>query len=114
MHDDDEPLRNTETLPAFAAVIRGQAMITGFSTGAGFSFHYLDILCSALLALPALEHLLFGHYNGQGPEEGQYLESMIKLLQTPTLRRVSFESVVFTKHPLPSCSQGIERKVGNH
>jgi hypothetical protein len=35
-----------------------------------------------------------GH--GDGPEEGQSLESMVGLLQSPTLRKVEFESVEFT------------------
>jgi hypothetical protein len=36
------------------------------------------------------------HHDSEGPEEGQYLECTVKLLQSPTLRRVYFESVVFT------------------
>jgi hypothetical protein len=89
-------LWDTETLPFFAGVIHGQAMIAGFSTGQGFYFDCLGILCSALLTLPALDNVQFQHYDGQGPEEGQSLESMIQLLQSPTLREVYFESVVFT------------------
>jgi hypothetical protein len=81
---------------ALAEAIHGQAMITGFITGNTFPFHCLDILCSALLTLPALENISFGQLAGQGPEEGQSLESMIKLLQSPILRDVKFDFVDFT------------------
>jgi hypothetical protein len=96
MRDHAPLLWDTETLPTFAGIIRGQAMITGFSTGAAFAFDCLDILCSALLTLPALEIVSFEQRAGQGPEEGQSLESMVKLLQSPTLREVRFQSVAFT------------------
>jgi hypothetical protein len=79
-----------------AEVIHGQAMITGFDTGAGFPFQYLDILCSALLTLPALTNVSFGQRDGQDPEEVQSLESMVELLQSPSLREVVFENVEFT------------------
>jgi hypothetical protein len=85
-----------EALSAFAEVIRGQAMITGFSAGDAFHFGCLDFLCSALLTLPALEKISFQHDDDQGPVEAQSLESMVKLLQSPSLRDVEFESVVFT------------------
>jgi hypothetical protein len=49
----------TESLPVFAGVIHGQAMI-GF-TGEGFPFECLDMLCSTLLTLPALENVAFDH-----------------------------------------------------
>jgi hypothetical protein len=96
--EDDEPLLwNTEALPAFARAIRGHAMITGFSTGNGFHFDCLDILCSALLTLPALTNVSFEQLDdNEGPQEGQSLESMIELLQSPSLREVRFNSVVFT------------------
>jgi hypothetical protein len=74
-------------------------MITAFSTGAGFPFHCLDILCSALLTLPALEQVSFDHCDGAGPEERQSLESMLELLQSPSLREVEFASVDFTQTP---------------
>jgi hypothetical protein len=93
---DDALLWDTAALPAFARAIHGQAMITGFRTGDGFPFHSLDILCSALLTLPALENVSFEHIAGQGPEEGQYLQSMVKLLQSTSLREVEFVDVVFT------------------
>jgi hypothetical protein len=96
MQDHSLLLWDTAALPVFARTIHGQAMITGFSTGNGFPFHCLDILCSALLTLPALENVSFEQLDGQGPEEGQSLESMVKLLQSPTLREVVFMSVVFT------------------
>jgi hypothetical protein len=98
MHDNDALLWNTEALPVFAGAIHGQAMITGFSTGDGFPFHCLDLLCSALLTLPALENVSFEHIAEQGPEEGQSLESMIKLLKSPSLREVTFVSVDFTNN----------------
>jgi hypothetical protein len=97
IEDNEAPqLWHTETLPAFARVIRGHAMITGFSTGNRFPFHCLDILCSALLTLPALKEISFMHDDGQGPEEAQSFESMVKLLQSPSLRVVEFESIIFT------------------
>jgi hypothetical protein len=85
-----------ETLQDFARVIHGQDMITAFQTGGGFQFRCLDILCSALLTLPALTNVTFEQRGGQGPEEGQSLESMIMLLQSPSLREIRFVSVVFT------------------
>jgi hypothetical protein len=85
-----------EPLPTITRLIRGNAMITGFSTGGGFPFHCLDILCSALLTLPALQDIYFQHRDGLGPEEGQSLESMVKLLQSPSLREVKFAQVDFT------------------
>jgi hypothetical protein len=93
---DNALLWDTAALPTFARVIHGQSIITGFSTGEGFPFHSLDILCSTLLTLPALENVAFEHIAGQGPEEGQSLESMVKLLQSPSLRNVYFELVAFT------------------
>jgi hypothetical protein len=93
---DDVLLWNTEALPVFAGVIRGQAMITGFRPGNKFPFQYLNILCSVLLTLPALENVSFEHIDGEGPEEGQSLENMVKLLQSPSLREVTFQSVAFT------------------
>jgi hypothetical protein len=96
MQDGTILLWDTETLPAFGRAIHGQAMIRGFSTGGGFHFNCLDILCSTLLTLPALTNVTFEHYDDEGPEEGQSLESMVKLLQSPSLRTVKFESVVFT------------------
>jgi hypothetical protein len=86
----------TAAVPVFARVIQGQSVITGFSTGDAFPFHCLDILCSALLTLPALEDIMFGQISGQGPVEGQSFESLVKLLQSPTLRKVQFDDVVFT------------------
>jgi hypothetical protein len=49
-----------------------------------------------LLTLPALEKICFQHGDDQGPEEGHSFENMIKLLQSPSLREVEFESVDFT------------------
>jgi hypothetical protein len=94
--DDFAPLWDHTVLPVFYGVIQGQAMITGFSTSDGFYFDGLDVLCSALLTLPALENVSFEHFRGEGPEEGQSLESMVKLLLSPTLREVTFKFVVFT------------------
>jgi hypothetical protein len=93
---NNAPLWYTEMLPTFAGVIRGQAMITTFMTGDGFPFRCLDTLCSALLTLPALENVCFDRLDGEGPEEVQALESMIKLLQAPHLRKVQFNSIDFT------------------
>jgi hypothetical protein len=45
MGSDALRLWDTEALPLFAGAIHGHAMITGFSTGDGFSFSCLDILC---------------------------------------------------------------------
>jgi hypothetical protein len=96
MRDESPQVWDTEALPAFAAVIHGHAMITGFSTGNLFPFHCLDILCSALLTLPALESVSFEHLDDEGPVVGRSFECMIKLLQSPALRKVEFVSVVFT------------------
>jgi hypothetical protein len=90
------PLWDIAALPVFARVIHGQAMIKEFITGDGFQFDCLDILCSALLTLSALKNVSFEHFDGQGPEVGQYLESIVKLLQSPTLRDVEFLSIVFS------------------
>jgi hypothetical protein len=54
------------------------------------------MLCSALLTLPALQNVYFEHDDGEGPEEGQALESMIKLLKSPTLQVLKFDYVDFT------------------
>jgi hypothetical protein len=93
---DHTPLWDTEALPAFAGAIHGQVMITGFSTGDGsFPFRFLNILCSTLLTLPALENVEFHGIDYHGTDEGQYLEGMVELLQSPTLRVVKFRSVSF-------------------
>jgi hypothetical protein len=101
MQDGAYRLWDRRTLPAFAGVIHGDAMITGFSTGNYFPFWSLNILCSALLTLPALTNVSFkqdySSYSLQGPEERQSLESMVRLLQSPPLREVHFKYVVFTK-----------------
>jgi hypothetical protein len=94
--DDQRSLWNLDSLPLFAGAIHGQAMIKGFNTGNAFPFGCLDILCFALLTLPALENVMFKHYDSDGPEEGQSLESMVKLLQSSILRKVHFDSVDFT------------------
>jgi hypothetical protein len=96
MEDDSPLLWDAEALPVFAEVIHEHAMITGFSTGIGCPFHCLDILCSALLTLPALEKLYFDQFDYEGPEEERSLESMVKLLQSPSLRKVTFKTVVLT------------------
>jgi hypothetical protein len=49
-----------------------------------------------LLTLPALTNVAFEYLAGEGPEEGQSLDSMLELLQSPSLRKVEFESVNFT------------------
>jgi hypothetical protein len=97
-------LWDTDALPAFAGAIHGQAMITGFSTPEGLSLNQLNHLCSSLPTLPALEFILFrsiSYENEQvrhnrDEEEGQTLESLVELLQSHTLKTVSFKSVVFT------------------
>jgi hypothetical protein len=96
MQDDGLSSWNPEVLPVFARAIHGQAMITGFSTGAQFPFHCLDILCSTLLTLPALENVSFNDITDQRAEDGQSHESMVKLLQSPVLRIVEFEDVSFS------------------
>jgi hypothetical protein len=103
-------LWNTEALSVFAGVIHGQAMITRFSTGDRFPFHCLDTLCSALLTLPALTNVSFEQRDGQGPEEGQSLESMIKLLQSPSLREVKFESIVFTSTLSQAVAKALKKR----
>jgi hypothetical protein len=94
--EDGAPRTWGETLPDFFKVIHGQAMITGFCTGNAFPFRCLDILCSTLLTLPALESLSFEQDDGEGPEEGQSLESLVKLLKSPSLREVEFDYIDFT------------------
>jgi hypothetical protein len=84
-----DPLLCYIAAPVFD-VLRGQAMITQFDTGVRFPFRCLDTLCSTLLTLPALESVTFQHMAFQGTEEGQSLESMVRLLQSPALRRVKF------------------------
>jgi hypothetical protein len=101
MQDEASLLWDTDALPAFAGAIHGQAMISTFSTGNAFTFDCLDILCSALLTLPALENVHFEQPehddgDGEGPEEEQSLESMVKLIQSPTLQQVNFECIDFT------------------
>jgi hypothetical protein len=103
-------LLGMEALPAFAEVIHGQAMITGFSTGYSFHFDCLDTLCSALLTLPALKMISFEHDDGQGPAEENSLESMIQLLQSPCLRRVCFDSVVFTNTFSQAVANALEQR----
>jgi hypothetical protein len=107
---DDNPhdLWDAETLPNFAEAIRGQAMITEFGTGNVFSFDCLDILCSALLTLPALESVVFEHREWYGPEDGQYLESMVKLLKS--LRKVKFEGVVFTNSLCQAVARALQER----
>jgi hypothetical protein len=64
---DDAPLPwDTGALQVFAEVIHGQAMITEFETGADFPFQCLDILCSALLTLPALKKLYLSNEMAPG------------------------------------------------
>jgi hypothetical protein len=96
MDDHATLLWNRAALPGFAGAIHEQAMITGFNTGNGFPHHCLDILCSALLTLPVLEIVSFEQLESHGLEEGQSLVSMVKLLQSPSLREVKFKSVAFT------------------
>jgi hypothetical protein len=110
MQDGAVRLWDTETLPTFAGVIRGHPMIKSFSTGAGFPFHCLDILCSALLTLPALESISFEQLYDEGPEEGQSLESMVKLLQSPSLREVNFISLDFTNTLSQAVAKALKEK----
>jgi hypothetical protein len=112
---DNAPLLwHPEALPAFAKVIHGHAMITGFNAGdLSLPFQRLDILCSALLTLPALENVSFGQLDSQGPAEGPSLESMAELLQSPVLRQVAFESiesVVFMNSLLQALAKALEER----
>jgi hypothetical protein len=84
-------------------------MITEFSATDGFPFHCLDTLCSALLTLPTLEKISCTQLTGEGLKEGQALESMVRLLQAPSLRQVIFGFVAYTN----TFSQAVA-KVGNH
>jgi hypothetical protein len=74
-----------------------------------FNFQ-LDILFRLVVTLPALKMF---HSIHSTPvlmtEEGSTLESMIELLQSCTLRKVTFTSVVFTNNPSKCSSQGIEK-----
>jgi hypothetical protein len=90
--------RNLERMQVFTGVIHEQAMVTGFTIGHCFPFHCFDTLCCTLLTLPALENVSFSHMyrNGQDMEEGQSLESVVQLLQSPALRQVKFYSVSFS------------------
>jgi hypothetical protein len=85
-----------DVLPAFSRAIHGQGMITEFSPGEEFPFDSLDVLCSTLLTLPALENVSFDHITDQGTADGQSLVSMVKLLQSPILRVVKFGHVSFS------------------
>jgi hypothetical protein len=98
-------VRHPEALPGFVGVIRGHTMITGFCTGSGFPFHCLDMLCSALLTLPALDRIEFETLAGEGPEEGQSLDSVVQLLQSSALRHVEFYSISFSN----SLSQAVAK-----
>jgi hypothetical protein len=110
MQDGAVRLWDTETLPTFAGVILGHAMI---STGAGFPFHCLDILCSALLTLPALESIYFEQLDDEGPEEGQSLDGQAATITCSSRSRFYISD--FTNALSQAVrSQGIERKVGNH
>jgi hypothetical protein len=104
------PLWYREALPGFAGVIHGQALLRRFKTGDGFPFDCLDILCPALLTLPALENVSFGHIGGEGPEEGRSLENMVKLLQSPTLRNVTFGYVDFTNTLIQAVAKALEER----
>jgi hypothetical protein len=110
MHDNDGLLWNIEAPTAFAGVIHGQAVITGFRTGEGSRFRCLDILCAALLTLPALQNISFDEFDGQGPEEGQFLESMTKLLQSPSLRVDTFRDVVFTNTLCQAIAEALKER----
>jgi hypothetical protein len=83
------------TLPAFAKAIHGHNMITDFDAS-DFPFRCLDIMCSALLTLPALVRFSFTCYGLSPGEEVQSHESVLQLLQSPILRNVEFEFVNFT------------------
>jgi hypothetical protein len=96
MHNCAHDLWDALALQALARVIHGHAMITGFVTGNAFPLHCLDMLCSNLLTLPALENVSFEHDDDEVSEEVQFLESMVTLLQLPTLREVGFRSIDFT------------------
>jgi hypothetical protein len=89
-------LGDQETLPVFAGVIHGQAMITGFSTREEFPLDCLDLLCPTLLTLPALENVSFRDIADQDTEDGQSLENMVQLPQSPVLRVVKFDNVSFS------------------
>jgi hypothetical protein len=89
-------LQYPEALPGLARVIRGQTMITGFSTGEGVPYQCLDTVCSTLLTLPALRNVSFNSIDEQDTEEGQSFESVIQLLRLPTLRQVEFLVFTFT------------------
>jgi hypothetical protein len=99
-----------ESVQIFAGSIRGNAMIESFSTGTAFAFDCFDNLCSALLTLPALEIVSVAHDDDEGPEEGQSLESMVKLLRSPTLRKVEFAAVDFTNTLSRAVAKALEEK----
>jgi hypothetical protein len=101
-------VRYPEALPGLARVIRGQTMITGFSTGEGIPYHCLDLLCSILLTLPALENVSFLYIDG--PDDGQPCESMIQLMSSSTLRQVKFEYIPFTKSLFQAIAKALKER----
>jgi hypothetical protein len=103
-------VRYPEALPSFAGVVHGHTMITGFSTGEGTPFQCLDVFCSILLTLPVLENVAFLYMYGQGTEEGQSLESMVQLLQSPALRQVKFGFVSFSNSLSRAIARALEER----
>jgi hypothetical protein len=107
-------VRYPEALPGLARVIRGHTMITGFSFE-GITcqrLQRLETLCSILLTLPALKHVLFRHRDGQDTEEAQSCESVIQLLRLPTLRQVEFYFFAFTNILSKAVAKALKERSG--
>ena len=59
---------------------------------------------------PALDNVSFEHVAGRGPEEGQSLESMAKLLKSPSLGEVAFVDVAFTNTLSQAVAKALEER----
>jgi hypothetical protein len=81
-----------EDIQGLARVIRGNPMISKFSSDIGFTFANFGPWCSALASLPSLEYVTFRLQEPEAEDQRFLLnlEPFKELLRTPALRFVTF------------------------
>jgi hypothetical protein len=99
-----------EDIQGLARAIRGNPMISKFSSDIGFTFANLGPWCSALATLPSLERVTFSLREPETVDQRALLnlEPFKELLRTPALRFVSFDDFYFTNELCHATANALE------
>jgi hypothetical protein len=99
-----------EEIRGLARAIRGNPMISKFSSEMEFTFENIGPWCSALTALPSLERVTFGLREPEREDQRVLLnlEPFKELLRTPALRVVRFARFHFTNELCHATANALE------